>query len=157
FHNEQEILAYNYSALQKIKEILPAWFGILPKANLIIKPYPLFLAKEGAPGEYHLPSEEGSPGTFLINTYLPNKLSKVDAQATLFHDAIPRHHLQLAIDLEQKHLHPLNRYAVLYNDGFVEGWALYSERLALEMNQYTSTIDEIGLLSNEAMRAARLV
>lgn len=157
FKNEAEILSYNYAALKRIKENLPEWFGILPHANLVIKPYPQFLAKGGAPGEYHVPDENGTPGVFMINTYQANHQSKVDSEATLFHEAIPGHHMQLAIALEQKHLHPLNRYAILKNDGFVEGWALYSERLALEMDQYSSTLDEIGLLSNEAVRAARMV
>jgi uncharacterized protein (DUF885 family) len=76
-------------------------------------------------------------------------------ESTAFHEAYPGHHLQSALALERKDLHPIARY--LYQSGFGEGWALYTERLADELGLFTSDVDRMGLLSNEALRAARLV
>ena len=67
----------------------------------------------------------------------------------------PGHHLQIAIALERKEIHPIGRY--ITNSGFVEGWALYAERLADEMKLYSSDLDRIGMLSEQAFRASRLV
>lgn len=83
------------------------------------------------------------------------KKSRIDQEATLFHELIPGHHFQIALVYENKTLPPLNRY--LFNAGFGEGWALYSERLADEMELYQDEISRLGMLSNESLRAARLV
>jgi uncharacterized protein (DUF885 family) len=156
FHSEQEILAYNQAALERAKKTAPAWFDMMPRAEGILKPYPLHQAKTGAPGEYHPPSLDGSrPGIFYINTYEPEKRSRVDHEATLFHELIPGHHFQIALAQEDKDLHSVNQY--LWNCGYGEGWALYVERLADKMGLYSDDISRLGMLSNEALRAARLV
>lgn len=76
-------------------------------------------------------------------------------EATSFHEAYPGHHLQAAVALENPRLHPIQSFFLF--DGFTEGWALYSERLADEMGLYTGDIDRVGMLVSEAYRAARLV
>lgn len=156
FHSEQAILDYNQAALERALQRCPQWFDMMPKAEGIIKPYPLHRAKTGAPGEYHPPSLDGlRPGIFYINTYEPEKRSRVDQEATLFHELIPGHHFQIALSQENKTQHSLNQY--LWNCGYGEGWALYVERLADKMNLYSDEISRLGMLSNEALRAARLV
>lgn len=155
FHSEQEILDYNLAALARVKEKSPAWFDHLPKAEGIIKPYPPHRAITGAPGEYHPPGDDGEPGIFYINTHDPQNRSRIDLEATLFHELIPGHHYQVALVVENKSFLPLNKY--LWNSGYGEGWALYTERLADEMGLYSDDISRLGMLSNEALRAARLV
>ncbi|WP_115700711.1 DUF885 domain-containing protein [Legionella sainthelensi] len=156
FLTEKDILDYNMAALNKIKEQVPLWFDLIPKSEGIIKPYPLHRAKTGASGEYHAPSEDGSePGIFYINTYEPEKISRIDQQATLFHELIPGHHFQIALHVENKSLLFMNRY--FHNSGFVEGWALYAERLADAMGVYDDDISRLGMLSNESFRISRLV
>jgi uncharacterized protein (DUF885 family) len=156
FSSEEDILNYNISALARMKAKVTDWFDIMPKAECIIKPYPAHRAKTGASGEYHPPSEDGKvPGIFYINTYDPKNRSRIDLEATLFHELIPGHHFQIALLLENKSIPSLNKY--LWNSGYGEGWALYVERLADEMEMYQDEISRLGMLSNETLRAARLV
>lgn len=156
FHSEQDMLDYNLAALERAKMKVNAWFDMVPKADGILKPYPLHRAKTGAPGEYHPPSEDGSrPGIYYINTYEPTKRSRIDQEAILFHELIPGHHFQVSLDQENPEKHRLGKY--LGNAGFAEGWALYTERLADEMGLYLDDISRLGMLSNEALRTARLV
>jgi uncharacterized protein (DUF885 family) len=92
---------------------------------------------------------------FLINAYQAEKKSRVEIESTAFHETIPGHHLQIAIALERKEIHPIGRY--LGNAGYAEGWGLYAERLADEMKLFSSDLDRLGMLSDQALRAARLV
>ncbi|WP_043873608.1 DUF885 domain-containing protein [Legionella massiliensis] len=156
FATEQDILNYNFAALERVKAKVHDWFDLMPKAEGTIKAYPAHRAKTGASGEYRPPNEEGTqPGVFYINTLEPEKKSRIDQEATLFHELIPGHHFQIALVYENKALPSLNRY--LFNAGFGEGWALYVERLADEMGLYQDEISRLGMLSNESLRAARLV
>ncbi|MDP1604875.1 MAG: DUF885 domain-containing protein [Legionella sp.] len=156
FSTEEDILNYNVAALERVKAKMNDWFDIMPKTEGTIRAYPPHRAKTGAPGEYHAPNEEGTePGVFYINTYEPKKKSRIEQEATLFHELIPGHHFQIALIYENKTLPALNRY--LLNAGFGEGWALYAERLADEMALYQDEVSRLGMLSNESLRAARLV
>ncbi|MBX9702611.1 MAG: DUF885 domain-containing protein [Silvanigrellaceae bacterium] len=156
FDSEKSLLDYNLKALQKAKAEASNWFGQLPIADGTVEPYPLYRAITGASGEYHPPSQDGTkPGVFFINTYKPQKRNRMDQEATLFHELIPGHHLQIALSHENKSLPDLNKY--LWNSGFGEGWGLYAERLADEMGLYQDDISKLGMLSNESMRTARLV
>jgi uncharacterized protein (DUF885 family) len=91
----------------------------------------------------------------MINAYKATEQSRAGLESTAFHEAYPGHHLQVAMALEQENLHPISRYFFL--SGFGEGWALYAERLSDEMGLFSSDLDRLGLLSNESLRAARLV
>jgi len=130
-------------------------FGLLPKADVVIKPYPAFAAS--GVGEYHSSSEDGSrPGIFYIAVRNPLNRSRATQQSTLYHETYPGHHLQGAIALELgDKVHSLARY--LWNSGYGEGWALYSERVAQELDLYNGPLDLMGLLSDQGARAARLV
>jgi uncharacterized protein (DUF885 family) len=91
----------------------------------------------------------------MINTYKPETRPRYEAEALAFHESIPGHHLQIAIAQELEGI-PAFRKAQGVT-AFVEGWGLYSERLADDMGLFTSDLDRIGMLSYDAWRACRLV
>ena len=155
FDTEEAVLKYSTDALDAVKAAMPKVFGALPKADVLVKPYPQFA--ESGSGEYHSSSEDGTrPGIFYIAVTDPTGRSRSNQLATLHHETFPGHHLQGAIALELGgQQHPLARY--LWNSGYGEGWALYSERLADELGLYPTPLDRIGLYSDQIARASRLV
>jgi uncharacterized protein (DUF885 family) len=155
FRTEEEVLKYSVDALNGAKAKMPEVFGRLPKADVLIKPYPAY--KESGIGEYHASSEDGErPGIFYIAVTDPEHRTKATQQSTLFHETYPGHHQQIAISLELgDRVHPIARY--LGNSGFTEGWGLYAERLAVELDLYSGPIDMFGMLSEQGARASRLV
>jgi uncharacterized protein (DUF885 family) len=155
FRTEDEVLQYSVAALARAKARMPEAFGRLPKADVEIKAYPAYRAT--GTGEYQSSSEDGSrPGVYYIAVVDPTHRSRAIQESVLHHETYPGHHLQGAIALELgDRVHPIARY--LWNSGFGEGWALYSERLADELGLYSGPLDRMGLLSDQAARAARLV
>lgn len=155
FKSRDDLIGYSQAALARAKASMHDWFGLVPTADVVIQPYPKFREKSG-PNEYNPPAEDGSrPAVFFINAYQAETKSRAPAESTAFHETIPGHHLQGAIALERKDIHPIGRY--LGNSGYQEGWALYTERLADEMKLYSGDLDRLGMLSSQALRAARLV
>ena len=105
---------------------------------------------------YSPPHADGTkPGEYYINTYAPTTRPRHEAEVLAFHEAIPGHHLQIAIAQELPELPAFRKY--MGQTAFVEGWALYTERLSEEMGLYTADTDRLGMLSFDAWRAARLV
>ena len=155
FKNRDELIKLAESAVARSKAAVPKFFGIVPQAPVIVEPYPAFLEKTAPGGQAIPPTADGKPGKYLINAYKANEQSRAGLESTAFHEAYPGHHLQVAIALERENLHPISRYFFL--SGFGEGWALYAERLSDEMQLFSSDLDRLGLLSNEGLRAARLV
>jgi uncharacterized protein (DUF885 family) len=156
FRSRDELIAYTKAALERARAAAPQAFGILPKADVRIEPYPAFREKSGSPGEYNPPAEDGSRGgLFYINAYEPQKKTRADNESTAFHETIPGHHLQVAIAVERKEIHPLGRY--IFNSGYVEGWALYAEQLADEMKLFSGELDRLGMFGSQNWRAVRLV
>jgi uncharacterized protein (DUF885 family) len=155
FRSEDEVLQYSVTALARAKARMPDAFGRLPKADVEIRAYPAYRAS--GTGEYQSSSEDGSrPGIYYIAVVEPTHRSRAIQESVLHHETYPGHHLQGAIALELgDRVHPIARY--LWNSGFGEGWALYSERLADELGLYSGPLDRMGLLSDQAARAARLV
>jgi len=155
FGTEEEVLQYSVAALARAKARMPEAFGRLPRADVEIKAYPAYRAT--GTGEYHSSSEDGTrPGIYYIAVVDPTRRSRAIQESVLHHETYPGHHLQGAIALELGDgVHPIARY--LWNSGFGEGWALYSERLADELGLYSGPLDRMGLLSDQAARAARLV
>jgi uncharacterized protein (DUF885 family) len=155
FKDRADLLAYTEAALTRAKAAIPDWFGLKPKADVRMEPYPKFREKN-APNEYNPPAEDGSRGgLFYVSAYQAEKKSRAPQESTAFHETIPGHHMQMSIALERKEIQPIGRY--IFNSGYVEGWALYAERLADEMKLYSSDLDRLGMLSGQAFRAARLV
>jgi uncharacterized protein (DUF885 family) len=156
FGSREEIVAYAEAAIERGREAMPRWFGRLPVSDVVVEPYPEFEEKSAPGASYETPSEDGTrPGKYRINTGNPTEQSKVGIESTAFHESIPGHHLQLAIAQERKDVHMITRF--MGNSGYSEGWGLYAERLSDEMGLFSSDMDRMGLLSNEALRAARMV
>lgn len=153
FRSEDEILAYARAAVERGRAAVPEWFGTVPQADVVVRPYPAFQKRTG--GGFYTAGLPGEAGTYLLGTYEPEALSKAGLEATAFHETYPGHHMQVSIVLEKGGTHPVLKY--FFNSGMGEGWALYTERLADEMGLYSGDIDRLGMLSNEALRAARLV
>ena len=102
FRNRKELIAYSMAALDRARAAAPQWFGLLPKADVRIEPYPAYREKN-SPGEYNPSSEDGSrPALFYISAYEAEKKSRADNESTAFHETIPGHHLQGGIALERR-------------------------------------------------------
>jgi uncharacterized protein (DUF885 family) len=143
-------------AVERARAAVPRYFGLLPKSEVVVEPVPAFNEASAPDGFYNNPAEDGSrPGIYYINLYRAETNPRAGLESTAFHETYPGHHLQSGLALERLELHALSRYFFL--SGFGEGWALYSERLADEMGLFTSDVDRLGMLSAQAMRAARLV
>lgn len=138
-------------------EVMGAWFGRLPLGACEVKAVPEILAADAPAAYYFPPAADGSrPGTYFVNTHLPDERNRFDTASVAFHEAIPGHHLQLAIATELDDLPAFQRLSTGHT-AFVEGWALYTERLADEMGLYLTDLDRVGMLVNDAWRACRLV
>jgi uncharacterized protein (DUF885 family) len=152
----QEVVETARSTVARATAAMPRWFGRLPVAPCEVAPIPAFLAQDAPYAYYFPPATDGSrPGTYFINTADPEGASRTEAESIAFHEAIPGHHLQIAISQELDGLPEFQRH-----DGatsYVEGWGLYAERLADEMGLYTGELDRLGMLTADSWRSARLV
>jgi uncharacterized protein (DUF885 family) len=151
-----QVLADYQAILDDAAPRLPALFGRLPKAPVRVERVPAFKEK-GAPGAYYMPPPlDGSkPGIFYANLRSVREIPKFGMRTLAYHEAIPGHHLQIAIAQELPGL-PIFRRVVPFT-AFVEGWALYAERLALENGFHPTPYDRLGALQAELFRAVRLV
>lgn len=139
-----------------IRQRLPEYFGILPKASLVVKRVEAFRELDGAPAHYFPSSPDGkTPGTYYVHMSDMHANPTTQMESVAYHEGIPGHHMQIAIALEAQDI-PEFRRQVFYN-AFTEGWALYTEKLALEMGAYENPYANFGRLSNEMWRAVRLV
>lgn len=135
---------------------LPEMFGLLPKAQMTVKPVEPFREKSAGLAFYQGPSEDGErPGIYYVNLYDIQAVNKYEQKALAYHEAVPGHHMQIAIATELKHLPKFRRHGRY--TAYTEGWALYAERLASEFNLYKDPYSEFGRLSMELWRAGRLV
>jgi len=131
-------------------------FGVLPKGKVEVLPVPAYREKTSAGAYYSRPSMDGSrPGRFYANLYDLTATPKFGMRTLAYHEAVPGHHFQLAIQNELKGL-PMFRGFMSFT-GFTEGWALYAERLAYELGFQEDPYDNIGRLQAELFRAVRLV
>lgn len=153
-----QTLAEVRAMVTAIEEIAPEYFGTLPKSALEVRRVPAFREKTSAAGYYNAPSEDGArPGIYYINLRSTSLVPTYALPTLSYHEAVPGHHFQVALGLEQKGLPILQRINTNTN-AFAEGWALYSERLAWEMNMYEGKpLADIGRLIDELHRAVRLV
>jgi uncharacterized protein (DUF885 family) len=156
FATADEVRAKAEETLARAKTAIPNYFSVLPKADCEVKVMGMFEAPHSTIAYYREPAMDGSrPGYYMINTYLPQTRPRYEAEALAFHESIPGHHLQIAIAQELQGIPDFRKN--LGVTSFVEGWALYTERLADEMGLYSSDLDRIGMLSFDAWRASRLV
>jgi len=156
FRTAAEVEDKAREALGRAEAAIPKWFGTLPKARCVVKVMGEHEAPYSTIAYYRQPAVDGSrPGTYMINTYKPETRPRYEAEALAWHEAIPGHHLQIAIAQELTGLPEFRKHQGFTS--FVEGWALYTERLADEMGLYSGDLDRIGMLSFDAWRACRLV
>ncbi len=156
FGRPDEVLAAAQSALDRAIEAIPAWFGTLPQAACEVVEMAAHETKHSTIGYYLQPAEDGSrPGRYYLNTSEPGTRPRYEAEALAFHESIPGHHLQLAIAQELRDLPDFRRHAG--TTAFIEGWGLYTERLADAMGLYSGDLDRIGIASFDGWRACRLV
>jgi uncharacterized protein (DUF885 family) len=149
-------MAVAAAALGRARAAMPRFFGRLPKADVEIAAFEPFEAPSMPPAMYRQPTLDGSrPGQYMVNLHRPEESVRADVEAVAFHEAIPGHHLQIAIAMERPAAHRITQ--LFGTTAFVEGWGLYAERLADEMQLYTGDVDRLGMLSAQAWRAARLV
>jgi uncharacterized protein (DUF885 family) len=157
YRDGDAILAHAQRCLDAASAAMGDWFGILPKASCVLTPVPDFLAADVPPAYYMPPAPDGSrPGEYYVNLYQPIERGRYSTAAIAYHEAIPGHHLQLAIATERTDL-PAFRRLTTAHTAFVEGWALYTERLADEMGLYDSPLDRLGMVASDSWRACRLV
>ena len=135
---------------------LPAFFNTLPKAALQVKAVEAFREKSAGKAIYQSPSPDGSrPGTYYVNLYDLRDMSKTELEALAYHEGVPGHHLQRAVQTELTGLPPFRRFGGV--TAYTEGWGLYSEELAKDMGFYTDPYSDFGRLGMELWRACRLV
>jgi uncharacterized protein (DUF885 family) len=135
---------------------LPALFGRLPRLPYGVQPVPAHLAPKYTGGRYiSAPPGGTQPGYYWVNTYALDSRPLYTLEALTLHEAVPGHHLQIALAQELEGLPPLRRN--VYHSAFGEGWGLYSERLGLEAGFYADPYSNFGRLTYEMWRACRLV
>ncbi|MBB1470232.1 MULTISPECIES: DUF885 domain-containing protein [Pseudoalteromonas] len=152
---EQLIAAYEAVKL-KIDARVPKLFNIAPKADYVVKAVENFRAESAAGASYQSPAPDGSrPGIFYINTFNLKAQPKFLLETLSIHEAAPGHHFQIALQQEVQSLPEFRKFGGY--TVFAEGWALYAESLGKELGLFTDPYMWYGRLSDEQLRAMRLV
>ncbi len=137
----------------------PRWFNRVPKAGCQVRRVEPLLEKDAPGAYYYPPTMDGDrPGIYFVNAYdLPSR-TYWSAASTTYHEAVPGHHFQIALEMELEGL-PAFRTLGYWPQGtaYVEGWALYTERVADEAGLFRSEAERFGMLDSQALRAVRLV
>ncbi len=156
FRTREEVLAKASEALARARGKLRGFFGLVPEARCEVVAIPSHEEADSTIAYYREPAADGArPGRYFVNTSAPETRPRYEAEVLAFHEAIPGHHLQVAIAQEREQLPRFRRH--FGSTAFVEGWALYTERLCDEMGLYSGDLDRLGMLSYDAWRASRLV
>jgi uncharacterized protein (DUF885 family) len=152
----QQLLDLYTNYVHDMEPELPKLFGHLPKSKLTVIPMQAARAKNAVPADYSEGTADGSrPGHINVNEWDPEHRLLLNVEAIAYHEGIPGHHLQLSLAQEMQDLPAFRRHAGY--TAFVEGWALYAERLGKEVGRYQDPYSNYGRLENEMWRAIRLV
>ena len=147
---------YNQMVIEAEEDVRP-YFEKFPKSPVEVRAVPEYSEKTAAGGYYQAPSLDGSrPGVFYANLYDIKQTPKFGMRTLTFHEAVPGHHFQIALNQENEDL-ALYRKLGYRTSAYTEGWALYSEQLAVEVGMTKDLYDELGVLQSEMFRANRLV
>jgi uncharacterized protein (DUF885 family) len=157
--SRNELIEISERLLVTAQAALPRAFGRLPRLPIVVKAVEEFRERDAPAAYYFQASGDGSrPGTFYINTFEPQSRPKHTLPALAFHEGVPGHHLQIALAQEAQGLPAFRRMSAGWlANAFVEGWALYTERLADELGLYADELARYGMLGYQAWRACRLI
>jgi uncharacterized protein (DUF885 family) len=159
FRSREEVEHKAAEALRRAEAAMPRWFGQIAHTPCEVLRVEAYEEKDTTIAYYRQPAVDGSrPGRYYINTYQPTTRPRYEAEALAFHESVPGHHTQIALAMEAGKASGLPEFRRhLGVTAYVEGWALYTERLADEMGLYSGDLDRMGMLSFDAWRASRLV
>ena len=157
YYTKPEELIEGYLALKaRVAAQLPKLFNIQPKADFEIRPVEAFRERSAATGSYQPGTPDGKrPGIFYANTYDLSSRPKYMMETIFLHEALPGHHMQIALQYELPNLPRFRRFGS--DTAYVEGWGLYAESLGRELGEYSDPYQYFGALTAESWRAARLV
>jgi uncharacterized protein (DUF885 family) len=157
--SRETLIARAVEDIGRAREAAPQMFGRVPRAECRVIPVEQYKERDAPFAYYYPPSADSTrPGTYYVNTFdLPSRTYSRLASTT-YHEAIPGHHFQIALEGENTALNQFRRFAARYAGGaYIEGWGLYAERLSDEMGLYRNEAERFGMLDAQAWRAARLV
>ena len=156
FQSAEELLRGYRDICKQIDAHLPELFGKLPRLTYGVREIPRFMAPSQTTAYYQQGSiDSGNPGWFYANTFALNQRPKYEMIPLALHEAVPGHHLQIALTQELPQRHSLRRDMGF--TAFVEGWALYAERLGMDMKLFDDPYNDFGRLLYEMWRSCRLV
>jgi uncharacterized protein (DUF885 family) len=157
--NGEELIQISEQLLATAQAALPRAFGRLPRLPIVVKAVEEFRERDAPAAYYFQANADGSrPATFYINTFEPQSRPKHTLPALAFHEGVPGHHLQIALAQDATDLPAFRRLSAGWlANAFVEGWALYTERLADELGLYPDELARFGMLGYQAWRACRLI
>lgn len=154
--SREDILNRYRGYLAQMQPELPKLFDLLPKTKVVVVPVEAFREKEAPTAEYHQGTPDGSrPGQIFVNTGDFANRSVLSIESTAYHEGVPGHHLQISIAQTLPALPPFRQQAGY--TAYIEGWALYSEQLGKDIGFYQDPLSDYGRLSDELLRADRLV
>ena len=156
YASREAIVAHAQALLDEATSRLPDLFGRLPRTPCEVTPIEAHRERDAVAAFYNGPPADGSrPGRYYVNTHAPETRPRYNMPALTIHEAVPGHHLQIALAVENLGLPEFRRHG--HFTAYVEGWALYSERLGEEIGLYDTDLERLGMYTYEAWRACRLV
>ncbi len=151
-----EYLAATTALVDAMRAKIPAYFGLLPQAEIEVKRVEPFRERSSGKAFYQSPSQDGTrPGRYYVNLYDMRQMPKYQLEALAIHEGIPGHHMERSITQELDGIPMFQKYTGF--TAFIEGWALYTEMLGKDMGFYTDPYSDFGRLAMELWRACRLV
>jgi uncharacterized protein (DUF885 family) len=155
--SREQILELYRHYIDQMYAKLPQLFGRLPRAKVVVMATEAFREKEAPGAEYQPGAADGSrPGRVEVNTSEPQSRKTITMESTAYHEGVPGHHMQIAIAQELTGIPEFRKHLLSFT-AYVEGWALYSERLGKEVGFYQDPWNDYGRLQDEMLRAIRLV